>query len=93
MSSIVADNTGDDVARTAILAFTINATNSLTGQALGLLTNVSRQFDAGNMRPACNGLNAFINQVQAQAGKQLTVPDASELIVAAQEIRTALDCD
>jgi hypothetical protein len=62
-------------------------------QAIGLLTNASQQFDAGNVRPACNDLNAFINQVQAQTGKQLTVSSANGLITAADQIRAALDCN
>jgi hypothetical protein len=62
-------------------------------QAIGLLTNAMNQVLAGNVRPACNDLNAFINQVQAQSGKQLTPLAANDLISAAEEIRAALDCN
>jgi hypothetical protein len=37
-------------------------------------------------------MGAFINQVQAQAGKQLTTAQATQLIQAATQIRGALGC-
>ena len=47
---------------------------------------------AGDTATACDELNAFINQVQAQAGKKITQTDADALIQSAQAIRAALGC-
>ena len=46
----------------------------------------------GNASSACNLLSAFIKEVQAQSGKQLTVAMASELIAKANQIRAVLGC-
>jgi hypothetical protein len=41
---------------------------------------------------ACNALNAFLNKVQAQAGKKLTPEQAEQLTDAANELRAQLGC-
>jgi YVTN family beta-propeller protein len=41
-------------------------------QGINLLLSAQEQIDSGNIGPACNKLSAFIDQVQAQSGKQLT---------------------
>lgn len=41
---------------------------------------------------ACNKLSAFINNVQAQSGKAITVDQANQLIAAANQIRASLGC-
>lgn len=41
---------------------------------------------------ACGMLGAFINEVQAQSGKALTVDQATELIDLANQVLTALEC-
>ena len=46
----------------------------------------------GNIATACNQLNAFIKEVQAQAGKALTADQAQELLAAATQIKAALGC-
>jgi len=61
-------------------------------QGSGLLNAALSQLDRGNTTAACNQMGAFINQVQAQASKQLTTAQATQLIQAATEIRMALDC-
>lgn len=47
---------------------------------------------AGDTKTACNNLDAFINEVQAQSGKKIPAPDAAALIKLAEEIKTALGC-
>jgi hypothetical protein len=54
-------------------------------------TNLSAQLDAarsalqvGNSHAARNHLNAFENMVNAQAGKKLTMQQASQLMAAAE---------
>ena len=61
-------------------------------QASNLLQNVLRSLDKGNTGAGCNQLGAFINQVQAQSGKKLTVAEATALIQVATDARGALGC-
>ena len=46
----------------------------------------------GDITTACNLMSAFINEVQAQAGKAITPEEASQLIAAATNIKTVLGC-
>ncbi len=62
--------------------------NSLVVKLQNDLTSVS----AGNFAAACSQLNAFIAEVQAQSGNMLTVAQANQLIVAANQIKVALGC-
>jgi Alpha/beta hydrolase domain/HYR domain len=41
---------------------------------------------------ACNTITAFANHVQAQTGKQLSEPQASELLTAATRIKAVINC-
>lgn len=61
-------------------------------QGIHLLQNALSQVNRGNTGTACNQLGAFINQVQAQAGKQLTSVQAIQLILSATQIRSVLGC-
>jgi hypothetical protein len=65
-----------------------DALRSLNGGTNALLPASA----AGNLTAACNQLAAFINQVQAQAGKALSAPTASQLIQSAADARAALAC-
>lgn len=46
----------------------------------------------GDMLTACNLMGAFINEVQAQAGKSITLAQANLLIAAAMNIKAVLGC-
>jgi YVTN family beta-propeller protein len=46
----------------------------------------------GDLNAACNLLDAFINQVNAQSGNALTVEQANQLRASAQQIKTTLGC-
>ena len=61
-------------------------------QAGNLLANVLRALNGGQINAACGSLGAFINQVQAQAGKSLTAAHAGQLIGSATDARAALAC-
>lgn len=61
-------------------------------QGSNLLNNVLKSLNNGNTGAACNQLGAFINQVQAQAGKQLTQAKAAELTELASQARMAVGC-
>jgi len=61
-------------------------------QAINLLENALNQLNAGHITATCGDLGAFIHQVQAQSGKQLTPDQASSLIASANDIRASLGC-
>ena len=59
------------------------------------LQNVLAALDAaedGDTATACNKLDAFINEVQAQTGKAITAAQASQLIAATNQIKATLGC-
>jgi hypothetical protein len=49
-------------------------------------------FTNNNDVAACNALDAFINAVEAQRGKQIPEADADALSAAAQEIIVGMNC-
>ncbi|MCM2309835.1 MAG: hypothetical protein NDI84_00410 [Steroidobacteraceae bacterium] len=54
---------------------------------------VRAHFDAGDVAAACAMLTDFQNQASAQAGKKLTIEQATSLTGQAQTIRNALGCE
>jgi subtilisin-like proprotein convertase family protein len=56
------------------------------------LQNALAALEADDTAGACDALQAFLNQVSAQSGKKLTEEQAEQLTVAANDIRTQLDC-
>jgi hypothetical protein len=52
------------------------------------------QTDLTNNNPAqaCSDLTAFINHIQAQSGKHLTVSQANQLLAAAKQVQAVLGC-
>jgi probable HAF family extracellular repeat protein len=65
--------------------------NSLDAKLQNVLDSLSAA-NAGNRSNACNQLTAFINNVVAQSGKQLTVAQATQLIARANQIRSVQGC-
>ncbi len=61
-------------------------------QAQRLLENVLRSITSNNLEAACGQLGAFINIVNAQAGKNLTIAEAQLLVQTAMDARAALGC-
>ncbi len=47
---------------------------------------------AGAVGTTCSQLGAFINEVNAQAGKSITAADAAALMTAVSRIRAVLGC-
>jgi Tol biopolymer transport system component len=73
----------------------IDAAVSHDGLATSLkakLQSALAKLGDGQLAAACNTLNAFINEVQAQSGKKIMAGDAMALINDANEIRAALGC-
>ena len=62
--------------------------NSLTVK----LQHAVDAVNAGDLSGACDQLTAFIHEVNAQAGKKLTLDQADQLIAGANQIKTALGC-
>jgi hypothetical protein len=58
----------------------------------GKIQQAEADLAAGDVTDACATLTAFDNQVNAQAGKQLTAAQASQLIAEAKQIQSALGC-
>lgn len=56
------------------------------------LENALKSLDAGKFSAACGQIAAFIGQLEAQSGKELTTDQANQLIAAAGSIRTSLGC-
>ena len=61
-------------------------------QGVRLLQNALNQLNAQNSTAACNQLAAFLNQVQAQSGRQLSPAQADQLKAWTQQIQAALQC-
>lgn len=64
------------------------ATSSFVAQLQGVIGSLA----SGSTRAACNQIGAFINHAQAQAGKQLTTAQASQLIAAAGRVTMSAGC-
>lgn len=62
--------------------------NSLMAKLQNAFTKLTRSDNAG----ACNELRAFINEVQAQSGKKISVAQANQMLAAANRIRTVIGC-
>jgi hypothetical protein len=56
------------------------------------LEGVRGALSAGDHAEACETLAAFLNQVDAQADKQLTSEQVAQLVTAGSRIRAVLDC-
>src|ERR1051326_5953274 len=77
------------------LQTTVSGLGLPKGTATALGSSLRRAFDAlaqNDTAGACDALQAFVNKVQAQAGKKLTSEQAAELASAANEIRSQLGC-
>jgi hypothetical protein len=61
-------------------------------QGRRLLENVLKSIDGGNVSAACGQLGAFINMVEAQAGKKLAQTEADLLIRTATDARLSIGC-
>ena len=74
----------------------MNAVNNLPtppgGSLNAKLNGILAAINAGQTANACTQLNAFINEVNAQKGKKISVSDASALIAAAENVKTAIGC-
>jgi hypothetical protein len=56
------------------------------------VASVQSELTANDTGDACGTLKAFINQVKAQTGKSIKQPQATTLIMAAQQIEAVIPC-
>src|SRR5712692_2249230 len=90
---------GEAVASPAeLITNLINTVNSLNLQP-GIANSLDAKLQAAQASLAanhtittCNEMNAFIHEVMAQSGKELTVAQADQLIAQANFIKTGLGC-
>jgi Thrombospondin type 3 repeat/FIMAH domain len=66
--------------------------NGIENSLLVKIQGASRDLSNGQTAAACGKLDAFINEVQAQAGNKIPTAAAADLIAAARQIRTGLGC-
>jgi hypothetical protein len=76
---------------------TLTALGATAGlqQSAGLLSKAAEYAaspDSVNQNAACNGLNAFQNQVRAQSGKKITAAQATELRLTADRVGAVIGC-
>ncbi|MDB6039678.1 MAG: hypothetical protein JWM99_3519 [Verrucomicrobiales bacterium] len=79
-----------------LLTFVSNLNGPNNGIKNSLLTKLNKAIDdlaKNKLNNACNDLNAFINEVSAQAGKSITAGDAAYIIAAANQIRAVIGCN
>ena len=63
------------------------------GSMASKLEGVVSSLAKGNENSACGQLSALANQVNAQAGKQLTQAEAAQLLATIQQIQSVLGCN
>ena len=66
-------------------------TNSLDAKLQNVLAALTAA-GVGDIATACNKLNAFINEVQAQSGKAITTLQADQLLAQTTQVKGALGC-
>jgi hypothetical protein len=66
--------------------------NGTENSLLVKIQSASRDLSNGQTAAACGKLDAFINEVQAQAGNKIPAAAAADLIEAATQIKTGLGC-
>ena len=75
-----------------LINLTAAASNLDFQQAEHLLLSALGHFNDGHLTPACDKVEAFVDTVQAQAGKKLTVAQADWLMLQATNAMTAMGC-
>jgi hypothetical protein len=56
------------------------------------LSSVQQAFSSGRTTAACGALNAFMNHVRAQSGKQVTTAQADQALAAARRVAAVMGC-
>ncbi|MGH7450386.1 MAG: hypothetical protein ACRENG_03505 [bacterium] len=74
------------------LVLSFNLHKGIENSLIVKLEHAQDALAADDITGACNHLTAFINEVNAQAGKKLTLDQANQLISGANQIKTALGC-
>jgi len=77
-----------EVLQSSVLSGNAGIGASLTAKIQSVLATLA----AGVTTAACNGLNAFTNEVLAQSGHKITISDANFLIGQVQQIEAVVPC-
>lgn len=104
-SAVIAGSSTGTLGFSAVIQSAADQTTALVGAVQGLnlpagnktsllakLNAALQSIATGHTLTACNQLSAFINEVQAQAGKKIAAADAAALIAVASHIRATLGC-
>jgi hypothetical protein len=70
----------------------LNLPAGLTNSLVNKLGNAQGSLDRGNTNAACSQLGSFINEVEAQRGKELTNAQADQLVGDANRVRAVMGC-
>lgn len=90
--SIIVKGAGEQIIDLTILVKNFNSPTGLENSLLAKLQNAFTKLTRGDTAGACNQLSAFINEVQAQSGKKISVTQANQMLAAASRIRKVLGC-
>jgi len=82
----------DQLANLIALIRSFNLPPGIANSLMRKLQNSLDAVNASDTATACSLLTAFINECQAQSGKKLTPEQSTQLITAANHIKTDLGC-
>ena len=88
----VPSDTEDQLADLIALIRSFNLPPGIANSLMRKLQNALDAVNASDTATACNLVTAFINECQAQSGKKLTPEQSTQLITAANHIKTDLGC-
>jgi len=86
------DITVGDIESLICLVETFNFTEGIRSSLDTKLQHAQAAIESGDFTSPCPNLRAFINEVQAQAGKKIPLSQASQLITAAEQIKAVVGC-
>jgi len=70
----------------------MNFTKGIEKSLVTKLRHTQAAAKSGDFASACRHLGSFINEVQAQAGKKISLSQARQLITAAEQIKAVAGC-
>jgi hypothetical protein len=88
----VPSNTEDQLNDLIALIRSFNLPPGIANSLVRKLQNALDAVNASDTATACSSLTAFIKECQAQSGKKLTPEQSTQLITAANHIKTDLGC-
>lgn len=90
--SVTVEGAGDQIAALIALIQSLNLKPGLTNSLVVKLQSASDSLAAGHTNPACDKIDSFVHEADAQSGKGLSVAQANQLISAANQIKSVIGC-